>query len=209
MHNIKTRIFSRDNTTYDAYSCVVRPPMTHIFPFDDTADDTFPLMTYDVYSCVVRSPVTHIFPFDDTAGDTFPYVVRHPKTHNFLSDYKTDDTCSIRNKYITNDTYLSSRLMKQLMTLFPSREAALIYSLSSAGVTYAITQACSRGNLTQCGCDRDKRDGRLAPEGWKWGGCSADIKFGLQLARKFMDAREIAETARSLMNLHNNRAGRK
>nr|KAG5706059.1 hypothetical protein BaRGS_028168 [Batillaria attramentaria] len=90
-----------------------------------------------------------------------------------------------------------------------SREAALIYSLSSAGVTYAITQACSRGNLTQCGCDRDKRDGRLAPEGWKWGGCSADIKFGLQLARKFMDAREIAETARSLMNLHNNRAGRK
>ena len=90
-----------------------------------------------------------------------------------------------------------------------SREAALIHSLSSAGVTYAITQACSRGNLTQCGCDRDKRDGRLAPEGWKWGGCSADIKFGLQLARKFMDAREIAETARSLMNLHNNRAGRK
>ncbi|XP_025107021.1 protein Wnt-7b-like isoform X2 [Pomacea canaliculata] len=90
-----------------------------------------------------------------------------------------------------------------------SKEAALIYALSSAGVTYTITQSCSRGNLTQCGCDRDKRDGRLAPEGWKWGGCSADIKFGLKLARKFMDAREIAETARSLMNLHNNRAGRK
>lgn len=52
-------------------------------------------------------------------------------------------------------------------------------------------------------------DGKLAPEGWKWGGCSADIKYGLKLARKFMDAREIAESARSLMNLHNNRAGRK
>ncbi|KAL8604124.1 hypothetical protein ACOMHN_047336 [Nucella lapillus] len=90
-----------------------------------------------------------------------------------------------------------------------SREAALIYALSSAGVTFAVTRACSRGNLTQCGCDRGKRDGRRAPEGFRWGGCSADIHFGLQLARKFMDAREIAETARGLMNLHNNRAGRK
>ncbi|XP_041348365.1 protein Wnt-7b-like [Gigantopelta aegis] len=90
-----------------------------------------------------------------------------------------------------------------------SREAAFMYAISSAGVTYAITQSCSLGNLTNCSCDKDKMDGKLAPEGWKWGGCSADIKYGLKLARKFMDAREIAENARSLMNLHNNRAGRK
>ncbi|XP_076448276.1 protein Wnt-7b-like [Babylonia areolata] len=90
-----------------------------------------------------------------------------------------------------------------------SKEAALIHAFSSAGVTYAVTRACSRGNLTRCGCDRDKRDGRRAPEGFRWGGCSADIHFGLQMARKFMDARESPETARGLMNLHNNRAGRK
>jgi wingless-type MMTV integration site family protein 7 len=50
---------------------------------------------------------------------------------------------------------------------------------------------------------------RKGDKGWTWGGCSADIKHGLKLARKFLDAREIEETARSLMNKHNNKAGRK
>lgn len=44
---------------------------------------------------------------------------------------------------------------------------------------------------------------------WKWGGCSADIGFGMKFARKFLDAREIEGDARTQMNLHNNRAGRK
>ena len=90
-----------------------------------------------------------------------------------------------------------------------TKEAAFIYAITSAGVSYAITQSCGLGNLPNCGCDKDKGDGKLAPQGWKWGGCSADIKHGLRLARKFMDAREISQNARSLMNLHNNRAGRK
>lgn len=82
-----------------------------------------------------------------------------------------------------------------------------MYAISAAGVTYAITQACSQGNLTSCGCDRLKR--RLSPEGWKWGGCSADIRYGLRFSRIFVDAREFEADERSLMNLHNNRAGRK
>ncbi|XP_013395211.1 protein Wnt-7b isoform X2 [Lingula anatina] len=90
-----------------------------------------------------------------------------------------------------------------------SREAAYAYAISAAGVAYAITQACSQGNMTSCGCDRRKMDGRFSPQGWKWGGCSADIKYGLKFARLFVDAREIEGDARSLMNLHNNRAGRK
>lgn len=28
-------------------------------------------------------------------------------------------------------------------------------------------------------------------QAWKWGGCSADINFGMKFARKFLDAREI------------------
>ena len=82
-------------------------------------------------------------------------------------------------------------------------------AISSAGVTYAITQACSTGNLSSCGCDKNKLEGKFSPNGWKWGGCSADIKYGLDFARIFVDAREINEDDRSLMNLHNNRAGRK
>ncbi|XP_015186464.1 PREDICTED: protein Wnt-7b isoform X2 [Polistes dominula] len=91
-----------------------------------------------------------------------------------------------------------------------SREAAFTYAISSAGVTYAVTAACSRGNITACGCEPAIRTRKeLAPNGWEWGGCSADITYGMRFARRFLDAREIEGDARSLMNLHNNKAGRK
>ncbi|KAH6928418.1 hypothetical protein HPB50_015511 [Hyalomma asiaticum] len=44
---------------------------------------------------------------------------------------------------------------------------------------------------------------------WKWGGCSAHVKRGMRLARRFLDSREVETDERALMNLHNNRAGRK
>lgn len=90
-----------------------------------------------------------------------------------------------------------------------SKEAAFSYAINSAGVTYAVTQACSLGKLKRCSCDRSKKNGHYNENGWTWGGCSADIKHGLKFSRKFLDAREIKENARSLMNKHNNRAGRK
>uniref|UniRef100_A0A8D8Q9G2 Protein Wnt n=2 Tax=Cacopsylla melanoneura TaxID=428564 RepID=A0A8D8Q9G2_9HEMI len=108
-----------------------------------------------------------------------------------------------------------------------SREAAYTYAVTSAGVTYAITSACSRGNISNCGCEmyrpRMRHRGLPAHSGvvppdeaaevpsnnWKWGGCSVDIGFAMKYARKFLDAREIEGDARSLMNLHNNKAGRK
>ncbi|XP_033115259.1 protein Wnt-7b-like [Anneissia japonica] len=88
------------------------------------------------------------------------------------------------------------------------KEAAYQYAISSAGVTYAITQACSQGNMTNCSCDRSKKAGVLMDDGWMWGGCSADIEYGIQFSRLFVNARESGETARSLMNLHNNHVGR-
>ncbi|XP_032782893.1 protein Wnt-7b [Daphnia magna] len=48
-----------------------------------------------------------------------------------------------------------------------------------------------------------------SPNGWKWGGCSADVRSGASLAKRFADSRETEGDARSLMNLHNNKAGRK
>lgn len=103
-----------------------------------------------------------------------------------------------------------------------SREAAYTYAIASAGAAHAVTAACARGNISLCGCDvRHKPTSRKgshagfdsAPgdgqQPWKWGGCSADIDFGIKFARKFLDAREIEGDARSLMNLHNNRVGRR
>lgn len=102
-----------------------------------------------------------------------------------------------------------------------SREAAFTYAISSAGAVHTITAACARGNISLCGCDPTVNSHHArrptladafraeAAQVWKWGGCSADIGFGMKFARKFLDAREIEGDARSLMNLHNNRAGRK
>ncbi|XP_056630942.1 protein Wnt-7b isoform X1 [Diorhabda sublineata] len=90
-----------------------------------------------------------------------------------------------------------------------SREAAFTYAISSAGVAYSVTAACARGNISACGCDPGPKPREPTPAGWKWGGCSVDINYGVRFARKFLDARELENDARSLMNLHNNKAGRK
>lgn len=90
-----------------------------------------------------------------------------------------------------------------------SREAAFTYAISSAGVTFAITAACARGNISMCGCQNPSKMREPAPNGWKWGGCSVDVDFATKFARKFVDAREFEGDDRSLMNLHNNKAGRK
>ncbi|XP_013785204.1 protein Wnt-7b-like, partial [Limulus polyphemus] len=95
-----------------------------------------------------------------------------------------------------------------ILLVIGSREAAYIYAISSAGVTFAVTDACSRGTIRQCGCDKTKESISSRAD-WKWGGCSADIRYGMRIARKFMNSREIEKDSRSLMNLHNNKAGRK
>lgn len=91
-----------------------------------------------------------------------------------------------------------------------SREAAFVYAISSAGVVYAITRACSQGELKICNCDSHKR-GRASDDrgNFDWGGCSDNINYGIKFAKAFVDARErMVKDARALMNLHNNRCGR-
>lgn len=76
--------------------------------------------------------------------------------------------------------------------LIGSREAAFTYAISSAGAVHAITASCARGNISLCGCDSmQKMAYHEQNQAWKWGGCSADINFGMKFARKFLDAREI------------------
>ena len=92
-----------------------------------------------------------------------------------------------------------------------SREAAFVYAISSAGVVHAVTRACSKGTLLNCACDparhghSDDKRGRF-----EWGGCSDNVQYGSRFTRRFVDAREKrTRDARALMNLHNNRAGRR
>ncbi|RWS05166.1 protein Wnt-4-like protein, partial [Dinothrombium tinctorium] len=89
-----------------------------------------------------------------------------------------------------------------------SREKAYIYAISSAGVAYTITKACSNGQLTECGCDNSIRN-RDTKGKWEWGGCSDDIKFGTAFSKDFVDSGEDINTPSGLMNLHNNEAGRR
>ena len=92
-----------------------------------------------------------------------------------------------------------------------SREAAFVYAISSAGVVHSITRACSKGSLLNCACDPTKVGTSSDRKGeFDWGGCSDNVRYGSHFARMFVDAREKRmRDARALMNLQNNRAGRR
>ncbi|XP_026223847.1 protein Wnt-2b-A-like isoform X1 [Anabas testudineus] len=91
-----------------------------------------------------------------------------------------------------------------------SPEAAFVYAISSAGVVYALTRACSQGDLKTCSCDPQKRGRDKDGKGdFDWGGCSDNVNYGAKIAKSFIDAKEeTGRDARALMNLHNNRCGR-
>lgn len=105
---------------------------------------------------------------------------------------------------------LTSFLISFSLPFSGSREAAFVYAISSAGVVYALTRACSQGELKTCNCDPHKRGRASDDRGeFDWGGCSDNINYGIKFAKAFIDAKEkTVRDARALMNLHNNRCGR-
>lgn len=92
-----------------------------------------------------------------------------------------------------------------------SREVAFVYAVSSAGVVYTLARACSQGELDSCSCDPSKKGSSRDSRGsFAWGGCSDHVEHAMRFSQTFVDAKERKERdARALMNLHNNRAGRK
>lgn len=105
----------------------------------------------------------------------------------------------------------STHTMSSSLCLPGSREAAFVYAISSAGVVHTLTRACSQGELQSCSCDPTKKGSSRDAKGtFDWGGCSDHVEHAMRFSQSFIDAKERKERdARALMNLHNNRAGRK
>lgn len=89
-----------------------------------------------------------------------------------------------------------------------SREKAFIHAISTAGVIYSVTKACTKGEMSQCGCDEKIRSKDVQNK-WEWGGCSDDIHYGAEFTKKFIDSVEDPATAEGMVNLHNNEVGRR
>lgn len=92
-----------------------------------------------------------------------------------------------------------------------------MYALSAAAVTHAVARACAAGLLPQCGCAAPPS---RPPDGaFQWGGCGDDLRWAQQFTRQFVDSADRskpdADGGRqqrdplALVNLHNNRAGRR
>lgn len=75
------------------------------------------------------------------------------------------------------------------------------------------------GDLLQCGCEATRNRAPPRPPSsstsgdgvkWEWGGCGDDVEFGYEKSKQFMDAkrRRGKSDIRTLVDLHNNEAGR-
>ncbi|KAK6619022.1 hypothetical protein RUM44_003404 [Polyplax serrata] len=106
-----------------------------------------------------------------------------------------------------------------------TREAGFVNAVAAAGVAYAVTRACTMGNLMECSCDKTSGKGtqRISKkmmgkmtEGfenteWEWGGCGDNISFGNKKSKAFMNfpnRKKRKSDMKTLMRLHNNGVGR-
>ncbi|KJH49357.1 wnt family protein [Dictyocaulus viviparus] len=88
-----------------------------------------------------------------------------------------------------------------------SKESAFVYAIASAGVSHSLAKACAKGLIEDCGCGPTPSS---LSSNFVWSGCSDNVRYANSFGRKFIDVNDKTHTdARSLMNLHNNRVGRR
>lgn len=133
---------------------------------------------------------------------------------------------------------LSVNIFNSACTFFSDyRETAFIYAITSAGVTFSVTRACSMGHLQQCGCrrvtppqqqvltsnvissyprnDYPSTDNHLLSQAFpigdndqfEWGGCSDNIQYGYTMSQQLMQEDKNSD-GRSMIIKHNSEAGR-
>jgi len=97
------------------------------------------------------------------------------------------------------------------------RETAFLYAITAAGVMHAVTQ-CGCVTLQSSSQTHQDFQAEEVPiqaspvqnGRWEWGGCGDDVDFGNDKSRQFMDTRQRKGKSdiRTLIDLHNNEAGR-
>ncbi|KFB53744.1 wingless protein [Anopheles sinensis] len=115
-----------------------------------------------------------------------------------------------------NCSWTIKRSMRRILAK-DTREAAFVHAITAAGITYAVTKACTMGELLECSCQKHLKTRELhtitmltgQEEKWKWGGCDDNVNFGVRKSKDFLDARLRRKSdIKTLVRLHNNNAGR-
>jgi len=95
---------------------------------------------------------------------------------NVLSYSKFNNRCLKCN----SNKHIFYRICAYVRNILGSREKAYVHAITSAGVAYAITKACSKGELNECSCD-NKIQRKQSKKNWQWGGCSEVGVVGFDL----------------------------
>ncbi|CAJ0603184.1 unnamed protein product [Cylicocyclus nassatus] len=134
---------------------------------------------------------------------------RHPDTMKYLIDglRMAISECqhAFRNQ-VWNCT-LTTPGVEATPLKIASKESAYVYAIASAGVSHSLAKACAKGLIEDCGCGPTPS---TVSNTFVWAGCSDNVRYGNSFGRKFIDVNDKAQgDARALMNLHNNRVGRR
>ncbi|XP_064408885.1 protein Wnt-11-like [Latimeria chalumnae] len=93
-----------------------------------------------------------------------------------------------------------------------TKEAALVYALSSAALVHEVARGCAAGELRSCSCGLLPAEPPPTEGAFQWGGCPENLPKGLQLGQAFTDApvapRKKQKWKLHLIQTHNNQVGR-
>ncbi|CAJ0572342.1 unnamed protein product, partial [Mesorhabditis spiculigera] len=127
---------------------------------------------------------------------------------------------------------LTHKVIGDVLLAEGTRESAFVHAISAAGVSYRVTRDCAKGLNEGCGCDQTRHEipelstesvhtivpRDSAKQEFVSEGCSDNVKYGNLISREFVDAADkahgkaksnsSAQAEQTVVNLHNNRAGR-
>uniref|UniRef100_A0A158QNU3 Protein Wnt n=1 Tax=Haemonchus placei TaxID=6290 RepID=A0A158QNU3_HAEPC len=131
--------------------------------------------------------------------------IRHPVTMKFLIDglrMAISECQQAFSNQVWNCTLTTPGVGTTPLKI-ASKESAFVYAIASAGVSHSLAKACAKGLIDDCGCGPIPSS---LSNKFVWAGCSDNVRYGNSFGRKFID---VTDKVHTLMNLHNNRVGRR